>query len=127
MSNRSSEGQFSRFKGERSPNRPWLFANWSARVQWRRLLAADDGLAPFYIGRYVHEFFRNWESIGDRDFKATIPTQVAHTLGISYWIQSRTKTSVTFEVDNLTDERLYDFFGVQRPGRSVSVKVTGEL
>lgn len=125
--NVSSEGQFSRYDGERIPNRPWLFANWSARLQWRGLLSADDGIAPFYLGRYVREFYRVWESFGDPDFKKTVPTQVSHTAGISYWSRSSARTSVTFEVDNLTDERLYDFFGVERPGRSASVKVTGEF
>jgi len=124
---RSTAAQISRFDGERIPNQPWLFGNWSARVQWRRLLTSDDGLAPFYSGRYVHEFFRTWESIGDRDFKATVPTQVSHTLGLTYWNNFPSRTSVTFEIDNLTDDKLYDFFGVQKPGRNVSVKVTGEL
>lgn len=125
--NVSSEGAFQAYDGERIPNRPWAFANWALRVQWRKLLAQDDGLAPFYFGRYVHEFFRNWESIGDRDFKAIVPTQVSHTLGLTYWNTGRAKTTVTFEVDNLTDELLFDFFGVQKPGRAFSVKVTGEL
>ncbi|MBK9261573.1 MAG: TonB-dependent receptor plug domain-containing protein [Polyangiaceae bacterium] len=120
--NRSGE-----FGGERIPNRPWLFANWSARFQWRKVLTSDDGVAPYYAGRFVHEFFRTWENIGDPDFKAVIPTQISHTLGITYWNNTPSRTSVTLEVDNVTDARLYDFFGVQKPGRAFSVKVTGEL
>jgi outer membrane receptor for ferrienterochelin and colicin len=125
--NRSVDGKYVKFNDERIPNRPWLFANWSARLQWRKLLTSDDGIAPYYNGRYVHEFFRTWESIGDRDFKAVIPEQISHSIGVTYWNNTPSRTSVTFEVDNVTDARLYDFFGVQKPGRSVSVKVTGEL
>lgn len=125
--NVSTQGAFKAYDGERIPNRPWLFANWSARLQWRRLLASDDGISPFYSGRYVHEFFRNWEGVGDKDFKATVPSQMSHTIGVSYWNNMPSRTSITFEVDNLTDARLYDFFGVQKPGRAYSVKVTGEL
>jgi vitamin B12 transporter len=125
--NQSTEGKFANFRYERIPNQPWLFANWSARFQWRKLLTSDDGVAPYYSGRYVHEFFRTFESIGDRDFKAIIPAQVAHTMGITYWNNTPSRTSVTFEVDNVADAQLYDFFGVQKPGRAVSVKVTGEL
>ena len=125
--NVSDDGKFAKFNDQRIPNRPWLFANWSARFQWRKLLTSDDGMAPYYSGRYVHEFFRTWESIGDRDFKAVIPEQISHTLGLTYWNNTPSRTSVTFEVDNVTDARLYDYFGVQKPGRSFSVKVTGEL
>lgn len=125
--NRTKDGKFAKFNDERIPNRPWLFANWSARFQWRKLLTNDDGITPYYSGRYVHEFYRTWENIGDPDFKAIIPDQITHTLGITYWNNTPSRTSVTFEVDNVTDARLYDFFGVQKPGRSVSVKVTGEL
>lgn len=125
--NVSKGGTFQDFDGERIPNRPWIFGNWSARVQWRNILTSDDGISPFYSGRYVHEFFRNWEGIGDKDFKATVPTQVSHTMGVSYWNSTPARTSITFEIDNLTDARLYDFFGVQKPGRAYSVKVTGEL
>jgi vitamin B12 transporter len=118
---------FKEFNGQRIPNRPWLFANWSARFQWRKLLTSDDGISPYYNGRYVHEFFRNWEGVGDKDFKLVVPTQVAHTLGISYFNNVPHRTSVSFEVDNLTNAQLFDFFGVQKPGRAYSVKVTGEL
>jgi TonB family protein len=126
--NTSLEGSYSSFNGDRLPNRPWLFANWSGRIQWRGALLQDDELSPFYIGRYVHEFFRSWESIGDPKFKATIPTQISHALGVSYstnlW---PVRSTITLEVDNVTDAKLYDFFSVQRPGRSVSLRATGEF
>lgn len=125
--NVSKSGTFQDFDGERIPNRPWLFGNWSARLQWLNILTSDDGLAPFYSGRYVHEFFRNWEGIGDKDFKAAVDAQISHNFGISYWNSTPMRTSITFEVENMTDARLYDFFGVQKPGRAYSVKVTGEL
>lgn len=125
--NVSTGGQYQKFDGERIPNRPWFFANWGARFQSRKLLAPDDGIAAYVHGRYVHEFFRTWESIGDRDFKAKIPAQIAHDVGITYWSNGATRTSVTIEVDNVMDARLFDFFGVQKPSRSVSVKVTGEI
>jgi vitamin B12 transporter len=125
--NVSTQGPFQEFDGQRIPNRPWLFANWSARFQWRKVLTSDDGISPFYNGRIVNEFFRNWESVGDKDFKLVIPTQMSHVVGISYFNNVPSRTSVTFEIDNLTSANLYDFFGVQKPGRVYSVKVTGEL
>jgi hypothetical protein len=33
----------------------------------------------------------------------------------------------TIEVSNLTDARLYDVFGVQRSGRAIYLKITGQI
>jgi vitamin B12 transporter len=38
---------------------------------------------------------------------------------------SRITTSL--EMQNLTNAAVYDFYGVQRPGRSLFLKVTGEI
>jgi hypothetical protein len=38
-----------------------------------------------------------------------------------------TRVTSTFEVQNVTDARVYDLFGVQRPGRAFFIKLTGEL
>ena len=35
--------------------------------------------------------------------------------------------SATLEVDNLTDAKVFDNFGVQRPGRAFYLKITGEM
>jgi len=56
-----------------------------------------------------------------------IPAQVSHSLGLSYTTRLRMNVTTTLEVDNLTDAKLYDYFGVQRPGRSFALKVTGNL
>lgn len=125
--NTSGEGPFGSFEGDRIPNRPWLFANWSGRLQWRAVMTPDDELAPFYWGRYVHEFFRGWESVGNPQIKARIPSQVVHSLGLSYIVRLPARVVTTLEIDNLADARLYDSFGAQRPGRSFAVKVTGDL
>jgi hypothetical protein len=31
-----------------------------------------------------------------------------------------------FEVQNLTNERIFDYYGIQRPARSFAVKLTGD-
>jgi vitamin B12 transporter len=125
--NTSTEGPFVKYNGDRIPNRPWLFANWSGRLQWRRVIMRDDELSPFYAGRYVHKFFYSWESLGTPRSEFTIPEQIAHDVGLSYSMRGPIRTSVTFEVDNLFNAQLYDFKGVQRPGRSVALKVSGEI
>lgn len=124
--NRSEAGQFAAFNGDRLPNKPWLFGSWGARMQFE--YQRRHRLEPFYIARAVGSFFRGWESRGDVEYKQRIGAQLSHGVGVSYMFGSQViDYSVTFEVQNLTDAQLYDFFGVQRPGRSFWLKLTGEL
>lgn len=125
--NVSSEGTFGAFDGDRVPNRPWLFASWGASYRFRELLG-DDVLELFYTGRWVNSFSRTWESIGLTSTKQQIPTQHAHHVGVSWTVRTRAgRYSASAEVQNLADAKLYDVFGVQRPGRAMYLKVTAEL
>ncbi|MDQ2643175.1 MAG: TonB-dependent siderophore myxochelin receptor MxcH [Myxococcota bacterium] len=126
--NSSSEGTFGDFDGDRIPNRPYFFANGSARLQFRGVAAPRDEVALSWTCRYVHEYFRGWESIGLREFKQTIDSQLVHTLGLGYLVENgHTAISSTLEVQNVTDATVFDFFGVQRPGRAFYIKTTAEL
>lgn len=126
--NASDEGTFAGFEGDRIPNRPYLFASWGARLHFAGMPGSDDALEPFYAARYVHQFYRGWESQGLREFKQVVDAQVTHAAGLSYLFNSDViRTTTTVEVDNLTDAKAYDFFGVQRPGRAVYLKLTGEI
>jgi vitamin B12 transporter len=125
LRNSSSEGTFGDFAGDRIPNRPWLLANASASVGASRLLRKGDRLSLDWYTRYVHEFYRGWESVGLAAFKQSVPAQLSHTAALTYALPlGQTKLSASVEVQNLTDARVYDFFGVQRPGRAVFGKVT---
>ncbi len=126
--NTSSEGTFGDFEGDRIPNRPYLFANGAARAQLRDIAADSDELALAWNTRYVHEFFRGWESVGLREFKQTVPSQLVHSLALTYLVYSDPAAlSFTAEVQNITDQPAFDFFGVQRPGRAFYFKTTAEF
>jgi len=126
--NTSSEGTFGDFEGDRIPNRPYLFANASARFQLREVAAANDELALTWNTRYVHEFFRGWESVGLREFKQVVPSQLLHSLALTYLVRGDpVALSFTGEVQNITDQPAFDFFGVQRPGRAFYFKTTAEF
>jgi vitamin B12 transporter len=76
----------------------------------------------------VHEYFRSWESIGLREFKQVIAAQLVHTVGVGYVVKGpRVTLSSSFEIDNVTNEDVFDFYGVQRPGRAFYIKSTAEL
>lgn len=126
--NTSTEGAFAPFYGDRIPNRPYFFVNLSARGQLRGVATPRDNLSLTWFTRYVHDFFRSWESVGQRDLKQVIPTQLLHSVVLVYELRIQTAAiSNAVEVQNLTDQAAYDHFGVQRPGRAFYYKLTAEL
>ncbi|ATB50306.1 TonB-dependent siderophore myxochelin receptor MxcH [Corallococcus macrosporus] len=125
--NTSSQGTFGAFEGQRLPNRPWLLFNATARLSLRGVATAEDELSPFWTARYVHGFFRNWGGLGAAGTKETIDSQFAQAAGVGYKVRlNGFSLGLSTELDNLTDARLFDFFGVQRPGRSGWLKATVE-
>lgn len=124
LRNASDSGAFRDFKGDRLPNQPYLFANLSAHVQASGVSAPRDTLSLGYHLRYVNSFFRGWESLGLREFKQVIPDQTTQTLLLTYAVEGAISQTWTAEIQNFTNARTYDFFGVQRPGRAFFVKVT---
>ncbi|MDI3287158.1 TonB-dependent siderophore myxochelin receptor MxcH [Polyangium sp. 15x6] len=126
--NTASEGAFGKFEGDRIPNRPYLFAGASARVQGSDLLRPRDVLSLTWQARYVEAYFRGWESIGAIDSKLVIPSQLVHALALTYSMKHGDgSVSGTLEVQNLTDEKVFDSFGVQQPGRAANAKLVLEL
>jgi hypothetical protein len=123
--NVSDEGPFGAFAGDRIPNRPWLLANGSVRLGVSDLAAEGDRLTLDGYSRYVHPFFRGWESVGIVDFKQEVPPQFSQTLALTYAVDvGRPRVTAGVEVQNLTGAKLYDFFGVQRPGRAAFGKLS---
>jgi hypothetical protein len=113
---------------DRIPNRPWLFANGTAGALIQDLITQRDRLSFDWTTRYVHPFFRGWESIGAPQFKQRVPAQVLHSIAVAYGAAVRTgSVTGSVEVLNLLDAPAFDFFAVQRPGRSVFGKIVINL
>lgn len=125
--NASSEGTFGAFEGDRIPNRPWLYGALGGSLRRRGALRAGDELALFASSRYVHAFYRGWESLGRRDTKEIVPAQLVHGAGVTYATRGAWPITTTVELQNLTDARAHDSYGVQRPGRALYVKLAAEL
>ena len=125
--NVSDSGGFASFSGQRIPNRPYLQANGTARLQARDVFSAGDELSLTWHVRYLHAFFRGWESAGQLDSKQVIASQLLHSLALSQ-VSRREGVSLgwTVDVQNVTNAPAFDFFGVQRPGRSVFAKLLVE-
>ena len=126
--NTSDDGPFADFEGDRIPNRPYFLASYELKGRIPKLFDEHDALEPFYQGRYVHEFFRGWESQGLREFKQVIRSQFVQAVGIDYGVEvDRLDLWLSLEVDNLFDALAYDLYGVQRPGRAFYAKLFGQF
>ena len=122
--NRSTTGVFAPFAGQRIPNRPWLFANASATLRLAGVAAPSHVLSLSWVSRYVHEFLPGWAQTGPTNASNSIPTQLTHSVGAVYSIDGPWTLDVALDVSNLTNERVYDVLGVQRPGRAAFLRLT---
>jgi len=121
--NTSDQGPFAPFEGDRIPNQPFLFANGSATFRTEEIALEEDQLEFRWNARYVNEYFRTWASAGRTDTKQTIPSQFLHTAGLTYGLRNKPfSIDFTAEIRNVTDQKAFDFFGVQNPGRSFFFK-----
>ncbi len=127
LRNRSSEGELARQAGDRIPNIPYLFANTAVRLRGRAMVVRADTVELAWTMRYVHSFFRGWESLARAADPLTIDTQISQGAALTYALRGRDAgLAATLEVQNLTNEKIFDFYGVQRPGRAFFTKWTVE-
>lgn len=126
--NTADEGPFASYKDDRIPNTPYFFANGGARYQLENVIQKDDELAVFWTSRYVHPFFIGWESAGLVQYKAQTPKQFTHALGATQKMNMKSvQYALTLEMQNLTNVKVFDLYGVQRPGRALYVKLTTQF
>jgi vitamin B12 transporter len=123
--NTSTTGPGAAFEGDRIPNLPFLQAGASAFVRFADALVAGDQLELRWSVRHVRRFFRGWESAAATGVKLEVPSQTVQGVGLSH-VSHGIATSLTnsFEVHNLTDAKVFDFYGAQRPGRSFHWRIS---
>ena len=101
----------------RLPNIPYHFANFDATFSWRNMFAKGNHLNLTYDNFWQHEFTLNWANLGSADSKAKVPTQFSHNVSLTYSMENG-KYNLALECQNLTDEKLYDNFSLQKAGRA---------
>lgn len=107
---------------ERIPNIPYLYGNADALLLLNNVFEKNDRLSIGYNMLYVHQFYLYWAIEGAPETKRTIPEQMAHDANMVYTLKNG-KYNIGLECRNLTNDRLYDNFSLQKPGRSFSVKI----
>lgn len=126
--NTSTTGPGALFEGDRIPNQPFLQVSAVAHARIEGVLNAHDLLELSWDVRHVRRFFRGWESAGaGSSMKLEVPSQTVHAVALSHVSPNAAATLTnSFEVQNLTDAKVFDFYGAQRPGRSFHWKISLE-
>ena len=117
----SGTNQESLTYGARMPNLPYQFANSDVTFYWRNLWKKGNTLRVTYDNLYMHSFPLYSEAVGSES-EFVVPTQFSHNLTLSYGIQNG-RYNISFECRNLTNEKLYDNFSLQKAGRAFYGKV----
>lgn len=117
----SGTNQESLTYGARMPNIPYQFANSDVTFYWRNLWKKGNTLSVTYDNLYMHSFPLYSEAVGSES-EFVVPTQFSHNLTLSYGIQNG-RYNISFECRNLTNEKLYDNFSLQKAGRAFYGKV----
>lgn len=126
--NASSNGNFATYQGDRIPNTPYQMANANASYRLPKLFRKADEISFFWNARYVYQFYRGWESAGLKEFKQIVPTQFVNNVGFTYKLSIKgLNNALTGEMQNLANAKVYDNFGVQKPGRAFFVKLTTQF
>lgn len=133
------EGLHQWIEGTRLRNTPYFFANAGLTAHYQGILSGADGFKPYLHWNYIREFYLNHIPrdkepqgflglFGKSGVPVTnlIPDQHLLTAGFNYYLE-RLPLTLGFEVKNLTDTKLYDYYKIQRPGRSFHLKLNYTL
>lgn len=107
--------------GARMPNMPYRFANSDLTFYKHNLWKKGNLLTVTYDNLYMHSFPLYSEALGSES-SFVVPSQFSHNLTISYGVRNG-RYNFSFECRNLTNEKLYDNFSLQKAGRAFYGKV----
>lgn len=104
------------------PNRPWIYGSMDLSLIQNDWFQKGSRVQLSYLSQYSHWFYLSEAHLGSLASKDHIPSQTIHSAVLSYsWLQN--KYNISFEARNLTDERAYDNFRLQKPERAFYLKL----
>lgn len=119
-------------------NTPFFFANLGATIQLENILKKRDKVSIYWNYGFVREYYLNYvpkkyESKGFLGLwgrpkvnvdNMTIPNQNLHSIGASWYNNTKHKYGVGIEIRNLFDSKVFDNYRVQNAGRSFNIKLS---
>ncbi|MGN0211325.1 MAG: TonB-dependent receptor domain-containing protein [Muribaculaceae bacterium] len=107
---------------ERISNLPYIFADSDVNFSYHDLGHKGNVLTVTYDNRYLHSFTYYSANIGANKGDYVVPNQFSHNVAVTYSIGNG-RYNFSLECHNLTDEKLYDNFSLQKAGRAFYGKV----
>jgi hypothetical protein len=89
---------------------------------WHDAITRDDVLSVTYDNQFLNRFYYYSSRIGANRDDYMVPTQFSHNISLSYSIKGG-KYNFSVECRNITNEKLYDNFSLQKAGRAFYGKV----
>jgi len=123
-------------EGTRLRNTPFFFANLGLTGKYANVFHKNDLIKPYIHYNFIREFYLNHIPrdqepkgflgiFGKSGVPVTnlVPDQSLLSAGFNY-VFPFSNFIVGAEVKNITNAKLYDYFKVQRPGRSIHFKIS---
>lgn len=123
-------------EGTRLRNTPYFFTNLGLKAKYEHVFWKNDVLKPYVYHNFIREFYLNpvprdkepqgfLGLFGESGVPVTnlIPNQSLISAGFNYVLPT-SNIVLGAEVKNLLDAKLYDYYKIQRPGRSIHFKIS---
>ena len=105
----------------RTPNRPWTYANAEVSYSFYDVGLRGSRLRLSADYQWVHWFYLTWAAFGSASTKSKVPTQHITNASLLYsWHSNR--YNVSLECTNLFDALAFDNYMLQKPGRAFFLK-----
>ena len=105
----------------RTPNRPWTYANTEVSYSFYDVGLRGSRLRLSADYQWVHWFYLTWAAFGSASSKSKVPTQHITNASLLYsWHSNR--YNVSLECTNLLDALAFDNYMLQKPGRAFFLK-----
>jgi outer membrane receptor protein involved in Fe transport len=108
--------------GDRLRNTPYLLGNAGISSSIPNVIQKHAKLFTYVHANYLHEFYLNWPSLGSKETKSMIPSQLVFDFGIGYTFPKQ-QLSLAFDISNFTNQQVYDNYLLQKPGRALFIKI----
>ena len=109
----------------RERNAPYFTLNTNIKYDLENFIQKKSKVSIYYNLGYVHEFFRDWESLGGSG-KDIIPSQLVNSLGGTYSFPKK-KVTISFDAKNIFNQQVFDNYALQKPGRAFYIKLSYKL
>lgn len=111
---------------DRLRNTPYLMGNAGGSINLPDVIQKGSRLFAYIHANYLHEFYLNWPSLGSKDTKNMVPSQLIFDFGFGYTFPKQ-NISLAFDLSNFTNTQAYDNFLLQKPGRAAFIKVKYQI